>query len=155
RSRTQGESAPTVRRRSCRFPSPLSGSHPRAHVGRVRSMRDVPPEPADHPDRRRWNAKYAARSYPSFAAHPLAARALSIPPPAGPVLDLACGTSGSALLAAEDGRPVTGVDISDVALGLLGAEARRRGLGELITLIHADVRAWRPRDRFPFVLCTG
>ena len=103
--------------------------------------------PGDHPDRIRWNAKYAAGFVPSFRPHPLAARALALGLPDGPVADLACGPSGAALLAAEQGRRVTAVDVSEVALGLLGAEARRRGLGHLITLVHADLSAWAPEPR--------
>ncbi len=69
--------------------------------------------------------------------------------------DLACGPSGSALLAAEHGRRVTAVDVSEVALGLLGDEARRRGLGHLITVMHADLAAWSPEPRsYAVVLCT-
>lgn len=60
-------------------------------------MRDVP---ADHVDRLRWNAEYAGRR-PAYSAHPLAERALSVPSPDGPVLDLACGPSGAALPAAR------------------------------------------------------
>jgi SAM-dependent methyltransferase len=122
-------------------------------------MRDVPPELAGHPDRLRWNAKYG--SGVSVAAHPLAAAALSLslpdgPLPDGPVLDLACGPSGSGLLAAAAGREVTAVDISEVALGLLGAEAERRGLRELITIVQADLGKWRPEPgRYALVLCTG
>lgn len=48
------------------------------------------------------------------------------------------------------------VDISEVALGLLGEEAARRGLGDLVTLVHADLREWRPRpSSCSLVLCTG
>ncbi|HEX6468389.1 MAG TPA: class I SAM-dependent methyltransferase [Streptosporangiaceae bacterium] len=115
-------------------------------------------EPGGHPDRTRWNVKYSeAGGDASFRAHPVAARALALPLPTGPVLDLACGPSGSALAAATAGRRVTAVDISDVALAMLAAEARRRGLHELITLVHADLRVWRPRpqDRYALVLCTG
>ncbi len=112
--------------------------------------------PDGHPDRVRWNARYAARSGPSFRPHPLAVRALALGPPAGPVADLACGPSGSALLAAEHGRRVTAVDVSEVALGLLGGEARRRGLGHLITLVQADLTTWSPEPRsHALVLCTG
>jgi SAM-dependent methyltransferase len=119
-------------------------------------MRQIRPELVDHPDRLRWNIRYGAGFTPSFTAHPLAVRALSMRLPAGPVLDLACGPSGSALLAAASGRPVTAVDASEVALGLLGEEARRRGLGDLVTLIHADLGTWRPDlPGYPLVLCTG
>jgi SAM-dependent methyltransferase len=114
------------------------------------------PVPGDHPDRIRWNAKYASGFVPSFRPNPLAARALALVLPDGPVADLACGPSGSALLAAEQGRRVTAVDVSEVALGLLGAEAERRGLGHLITLVHSDLSGWAPEPRsHALVLATG
>lgn len=114
------------------------------------------PGPGGHPDRERWNARYSARPAPSFAPHPLAVRALALAPPDGPVADLACGPSGAALLAAAAGRRVTAVDVSDVALRLLGEEAGRRGLGHLITLVRADLAAWSPDPRsYALVLCTG
>jgi SAM-dependent methyltransferase len=114
------------------------------------------PVPEGHPDRVRWNARYAARSGLSFRPHPLAVRALALDLPDGPVADLACGPSGSVLLAAEHGRLVTAVDVSEVALGLLGEEARRRGLGHLVTLVQADLAAWSPEPRsHALVLCTS
>jgi SAM-dependent methyltransferase len=112
--------------------------------------------PGHHPDRIKWNAKYASGFVPSFRPNPLAARALALGLPEGPVADLACGPSGAALLAAEQGRRVTAVDVSEVALGLLGDEARRRGLDHLITLAHADLSAWTPEPRsHALVLATG
>jgi hypothetical protein len=112
--------------------------------------------PGDHADRIRWNARWAAGSGPFFTPHPLAVRALALDLPDGPVADLACGPSGAALLAAEQGRPVTAVDVSEVALGLLGDEARRCGLSQLITLVHADLAAWSPEPgSHALVLCTG
>ena len=115
--------------------------------------------PSGHPDRIRWNARYAAGFVPSFSPHPLAARVfgpLALDLPDGPVADLACGPSGAALLAAAHGRRVTAVDVSEVALWLLGDEARRQGLGHLITLTHADLSAWSPEPRsHALVLCTG
>jgi SAM-dependent methyltransferase len=72
------------------------------------------------------------------------------------VADLACGPSGSVLLAAAHGRQVTAVDVSAVALDLLGQEARRRGLAGRITLVHADLASWRPDPGgYALVLCTG
>lgn len=119
-------------------------------------MNHVRPELAGHPDRLRWNARYQSGFVASFAAHPLAVLALSMRLPDGPVLDLASGPSGIALLAAAAGRRVTAVDASEVALGLLGEEARRRCLDELISLVHADLGAWRPQPGgYPLVLCTG
>jgi SAM-dependent methyltransferase len=111
---------------------------------------------AGHPDRLRWNARYQGGTGAGFGAHPLAVQALAMPLPDGPVLELACGPSGSALAAASAGRRVTAVDISEVALGLLEREAGRRGVGDLITLVHADLTEWRPRPHgYALVLCTG
>jgi SAM-dependent methyltransferase len=76
--------------------------------------------------------------------------------PEGPVLELACGASGNALLAATAGRRVTAVDVSDVALGLLAAEVRRRRLGDLVEFVHADLTRWQPAQAsYALVLCTG
>ena len=112
--------------------------------------------PDEHPDRLRWNAKYAGDFVPSFAPHPLARRTLSMELPDGPLAELACGPSGAVLLAAASGRRVTAVDVSEVALGLLADEARQRGLGHLITPLHADLSGWRPAERsYALVLCTG
>jgi len=112
--------------------------------------------PDTHPGRLRWNARYAAGFAPSFVPHPVAVRALGLDQPDGPVADLACGPSGTALLAAARGRRVTAVDVSETALGMLGDEARRRGLAHLITLVHADLGAWHPRPgSYALVLCTG
>jgi SAM-dependent methyltransferase len=118
------------------------------------------PDLAGHPDQVRWDARYTG-STPSFRPHPLAEQALGPdlpggPLPAGQVADLACGPSGSALLAAALGRQVTAVDVSAVALDLLGQEARRRGLAGRITLVHADLASWHPDPAgYSLVLCTG
>ena len=110
---------------------------------------------AGHPDRERWNARYAACE-PAFSPHPLAERALEMTLPEGPVADLACGASGSALLAAGRGRRVTAVDVSEKALRLLADEAERRGLDGLLTLVHADLATWRPGPGvYALVICTG
>jgi SAM-dependent methyltransferase len=119
-------------------------------------VREPGEELAGHPDRLRWNARYAEGPRASFTPHPLAVSALAVPPPDGPVADLACGPSGAALRAAADGREVTAVDISDVGLSLLGTEAGRRGLRDRITLVQADLREWRPAGAgYALVLCTG
>lgn len=112
--------------------------------------------PDRHPDQLRWNAKYARHTTPSFAPGQLAAEALSLELPGGPVADLACGPSGTALLAAARGRQVTAVDVSDVALDMLMAEASRRGLGHLITPVHADLAAWGPEpSSYALVIATA
>ncbi len=130
-------------------------------------MSEVPARLTALPDRLKWNERYSAPGYvPSFKPHDLAVRALSgsrpLAPdapslvPEGPVLELACGPSGSALLAASTGLPVTAVDASDVALDLLAREAGARGLADLLTVVLADLRDWRPdAGRYALVLCTG
>jgi SAM-dependent methyltransferase len=119
-------------------------------------MKSIPPELADNPARLRWNDRYGRGSAPTFPVRPVAALALAGPLPSGPALELACGPSGSALLAAASGRRVTAVDVSDVALGLLAAEARRRQLDDRITLLQADLSSWRPpAEHYALVLCTG
>lgn len=107
-----------------------------------------------HPDRERWNARYAAEP-PRFEPHPLVAAALAAGMPDGPVLELACGRSGSALALAAAGRRVTAVDISDLALRQLRAEARRRNLDDLLECVLADVPSYDPgRERYALVLAT-
>jgi cyclopropane fatty-acyl-phospholipid synthase-like methyltransferase len=105
----------------------------------------------------RWNARYSGDFVPSFEPHPLAVRAVELGLGDGPVADLACGASGSALYLAASGHRVVAVDVSDVALGLLGEQARRRGLQTLISAVQADLSAWRhgPGPGFALVLCTG
>jgi SAM-dependent methyltransferase len=116
----------------------------------------VPAELAGNPDRLRWNERYGARSEASFPVRAVAAQALARPLPAGPVLELACGPSGSALLAAASGRSVTAVDVSEVALTLLAVEARRRGLTDRITLVQADLATWQPSaGSYALVLSIG
>jgi SAM-dependent methyltransferase len=118
----------------------------------------VPDDLTGHPDRLRWNERYTSGAYAaSFEVRPLAEQALALSLPEGPVLDLACGPSGCALLFAAHGRQVTAVDVSDVALGLLAAEARRRGVEDFITVVHADLPSWRPPSGlvYALVLCTG
>src|SRR5215472_2492344 len=122
----------------------------------VAGMVDVEPGLAGHADRLRWNAKYGVGFSAAFEPHPIAVQALATALPPGPVLDLACGPSGSALLAAAAGHRVVAVDASDVALGLLADEADRRGLAGMIRLVHADLSGWRPEPgRYSLVLCTG
>lgn len=115
---------------------------------------DVPASLRDHPDRQRWNARYESEQ-PIFTPHPLVAAVLAVGLPDGPVLELACGRSGSALELAATGRGVVAVDISDVALSQLAAEAQRRGLASRIDVVLADVPSYAPgRERFALVLAT-
>lgn len=114
----------------------------------------VPAELRDHPDRLRWNARYRD-GVPTFDPHPLVDAALAAGFPAGPVLELACGASGSALALAAAGREVVAVDVSDVALEQLATEARRRTLSDRVRCVLADVPSYEPgSSRFALVLAT-
>lgn len=83
---------------------------------------------ADHPDRIRWNAKYecADPTEAVFAPKSWLGDVLQFGVPEGPVLELACGRSGTALGLAAAGRCVTAIDVSDTALVQLELEATRR-----------------------------
>src|SRR3984957_12344004 len=117
---------------------------PRLVTASLGRMWPPSPELTDHPDRLRWNARYGGNYVATFRPHPLAAEALRLALGAGPVLELAAGPSGSALLAAAAGHPVTVIDISDAGLGLLAAEASRRGVAERFALVQAGLAPWAP-----------
>jgi hypothetical protein len=110
----------------------------------------------DHPDRARWNAKYAQAGRPAFTVHPLVAAALAVGVPAGPVAEWACGSSGNALALAAAGCEVAAVDVADLALDFLEAEAERRGLTSRISCVHADLETWQaPLGAYALVLCVN
>lgn len=114
----------------------------------------MPPGLPAHPDRLRWNERYAGAP-PTFEPHPLARAAITAGLPDGPVLELACGRSGSALLLADARWRVTAVDISDVALSQLSAEAGHRGVAAWIERVLADAASYDPgEERFALVLAT-
>ncbi len=76
-------------------------------------------------DRDKWNARFGSAT-PRFEPHPILADLRELTP--GRALELACGPSGSALALAAAGWRVTALDVSDVAIAQLAAEALRRGL---------------------------
>ncbi|MCY3771874.1 MAG: class I SAM-dependent methyltransferase [Gemmatimonadetes bacterium] len=110
----------------------------------------------DHPDRLKWNARYLSpKRLAPRGFCPLYESAAGLGYPEGPVLELACGLSAQALALAGDGREVLAVDISDVALDRLRAEALEQGLESRLTCVEADLNAWRPPAgrRFALVIC--
>ena len=107
-----------------------------------------------HSDRLRWNARFSSEP-PKFEPHPLVAAALTAGLPEGSVLELACGRSGSALALAAAGRHVVALDVSDVALSQLSAEAEHRGVAARIECVLADAASYDPgQERFALVLAT-
>lgn len=126
----------------------MSGDAVQPSVGRVPSYL------RRHPDRLRWNRRYTGEP-PTFHPHALVQAALNAGLPDGPVLELACGRSGSALVLARSGRHVVAVDISDVALSQLWAEVERRGLSARVECVLADTASYDPgEERFALVLAT-
>ena len=110
-------------------------------------------------DRSKWNARFASVP-PRFDVHPLV-HELSARASGARVLEVACGTSGSALALAQAGATrVTCVDVSDVALAHLADEAARRGLDARVRGVRADLTraeeaaAALPASAFDVVLAT-
>jgi tellurite methyltransferase len=89
-----------------------------------------------------WDAKHrlAAEAPPSEPASIV--RELLPLLPAGPALDIACGTGRHALFLAARGQQVTAVDFSGVALDSL--EARARGLNAPVRRAESLTQAGRP-----------
>ncbi|WP_029214927.1 class I SAM-dependent methyltransferase [Kallotenue papyrolyticum] len=102
---------------------------------------------AVHP-RRHWDARYREAYQPRAPSAWLAGWLDRLAP--GLALDVACGTGRNALLLAERGWRVIGVDISPVGLRIAREEARRRGLS--LALAALDLDAWPlPQARFDLV----
>ncbi|EHR52189.1 Thiopurine S-methyltransferase (TPMT) [Saccharomonospora marina XMU15] len=126
----------------------------RGAVSRNDRARSGGAPPGRDRDLLRWNARYADEP-PRFRPHPLVDAAFDAGLPQGLVLELACGRSGSALALARRGRSVVAVDISDVALRQLGAEAERCGIRDRLHLVQAEAQAFDTgANRFALVLAT-
>lgn len=112
------------------------------------------PDLDSHPDRVSWNGRHAG-ARPAAELRPLIRRALDLGVPAGPVLELACGVSGSALALALAGFRVTAMDISDYALRQLQGAADRLGVAGLLRPVQADLAGQElPREAFALVCAT-
>ena len=114
-----------------------------------------------------WNAKHRAASGVEEEPASLVRELLPLLP-RGPALDLACGTGRHAILLAERGQPVTGIDGSSVALDILEQRAhvlnqkvKRERNGRAvrvpargIDLLQADLEdVTLPSNSFPVILC--
>jgi tellurite methyltransferase len=87
-------------------------------------------------DRARWNRRYRERRVSIEPANLLVEHTDRLM--GGRALDLACGTGANALFLAGLGYRVEAVDVSEVALRIAQAEARRRRV--VVNWIQADAR---------------
>jgi len=95
-------------------------------------------------DSERWNARYSEKEWePEREANIFLVREFESRPPAGRVLDVACGEGRNAVWLASRGWRVTGIDFSEVALGRARKLAARRGVQ--VDWIQADVTRFAPR----------
>ena len=83
----------------------------------------------------RWREKAATAN---FKADPWLQKIRPLLPQ-GNAIDIACGMGRNAIFLAEQGFTVTAVDMSEVALSLLDAEAQRRGLA--IETVQLDLES--------------
>lgn len=106
---------------------------------------------SDASDRRiHWNERYADEPSTFGEANQFVVEHLSDLEPQR-VLDAACGQGRNAVWLAERGHDVTGVDLSDVAIGQAGRLAEHRGVE--VELVAADLTEWEPeRGQFDLVL---
>lgn len=80
----------------------------------------------------------------------LAAEVAGLQP--GTALDLGCGSGPNALMLAEQGWSVTGVDWAERAIALAQKSAAERGLDA--TFYAADISTWQPPGQFDLVIST-
>jgi tellurite methyltransferase len=100
----------------------------------------APDESRGGPDRRRWDAKYAAERGPlPEEPSPLLVAQRDLLS-GGRALEVACGTGRQALYLAARGYLVDGLDISAAGLSQAREEAQRRGLR--LRLVQVDLARW-------------
>lgn len=98
-----------------------------------------------------WEDRYAERERIwSGRVNPHLAE-IAAPLTPGSALDLGCGEGGDTLWLAEHGWQVTGVDISDTALGRAAAEAKARGLSERVHFVQTNLSETFPEGTFDLV----
>jgi tellurite methyltransferase len=98
-----------------------------------------------------WDLRHATAPLPAPAE--VLVRYRHWLPGGGLALDLACGLGANALLLAERGLDVHAWDVSAVALGRLGAQARERGLR--VSTAQRDVVAAPPQpSSWDVIVCS-
>lgn len=110
-------------------------------------------EVGTHPDRVRWDERYASGQGPqSFAPHTwLVDQAWRLRP--GRALDIACGVGRDSLWLARHGFQVHAVDLSAVALNKARAKAREMGVDARVQFIQADLTRFHfPRAHYDVII---
>ncbi len=100
-----------------------------------------------------WNERFAREGY-FYGTEPnlyVASHIDTFAEPAN-ILFLGEGEGRNAAYAARCGHNVTALDASEI--GLTKAHALARSFGHEISLIHADLELWEPRERYDAVLCS-
>jgi SAM-dependent methyltransferase len=72
--------------------------------------------------------------------------------PVGTALDLGCGLGTNALMLAEQGWSVVGVDWAEEAIELAKKAAQEKGLDATFNV--GDITTWEPTDQFDLVIST-
>ena len=99
-----------------------------------------------------WEGRYGERDQ-IWSGKPNAALVAAVSTLApGRALDLGCGEGADSLWLAEQGRAVTGLDVSSLAIARAGREAARRGIPESrFTGLVQDLAGWQPAERYDLV----
>lgn len=99
----------------------------------------------------KWNRHWQEKASSPLCPDPWLLRAMPFLT-RGSVLDIACGRGRNALYLAERGFAVTGIDISDQGLKMLGQEALNRNLA--VELLRWDLESKILLPRGPFDVIT-
>lgn len=99
----------------------------------------------DYDQHYRKGRKQCGDPFPEFVAF-----FQQYPSPRARVLDLGCGQGRDALLAARHGHEVVGVDLSEIGITQMLADAEAEGLD--VTGVVSDVLGYRSRKKFDVVL---
>ncbi len=106
-------------------------------------------------ERQRWNERYSASAGGPGTPSAFLEKYARLLPRRGTALDVACGTGGNVVLLAKD-MQVTGIDVSDVAIGLAMKAVDRAGLHDRIRLVATDAASFLKDDgpaKYALVAC--
>jgi SAM-dependent methyltransferase len=105
----------------------------------------VQPNADERTDRRQmWNDRYAAAERVWSSGPNEHLERILAPLRPGAAVDLGAGEGRHALWLAERGWTVTAVDFAEVGLDRGRREAAKRGVGNLVNWVAADVTTWTP-----------